>query len=63
MVRKIPSVDDAAGYKFPDPVKKALLDEAAAKAAQLIAADNAAGSTFRLTQVPGKPGLYTIGTE
>jgi hypothetical protein len=63
MVRKIPSVDDTAGYVFPDPVKKALLDEAATKAAQLIAANNTAGSTFRLTQVPGKPGLYTIGQE
>jgi hypothetical protein len=63
MVRKIPSVDDAAGYDLPAPVKKALLDAAATKAAQLIAANENAGSTFRLTQVPGKPGLYTIGTE
>jgi hypothetical protein len=61
MVRKIPSVDDEAGYEFPTVVKNALLDDAAAKAAQLIAANESSASSFRLVQVPGKPGLYTIG--
>jgi hypothetical protein len=63
MVQKIPSVDDATGYRFPTLVEKALLDAAAVKAQQLITANENAGSTFRLTQVPGKPGLYSIGQE